>query len=72
MMSTRNCDLIVRSQLNGLQCLWETETCHSHVSLKVYFVNTWAKKKRKKSAAVESFRGLIRQVIAAEGWHIDN
>ena len=43
-----------------------------HMCLWKYILLTLGPKKRKKSAAVESFRGRIRQVIAAEGWHIDN
>ena len=55
----------------------EIEACRSpHTtveSLKVSLVIAWAKIAQKKlSAAVESFRGLIQQVIAAEGWHIES
>ena len=54
-----------------------TEACcspHTTVeSLKVSLVKAWANILQKKlSAAVESFRGQIERVIAAEGWHIEN
>ena len=54
-----------------------SEACHSpHTtveSLKVSLVKAWVKVPQKKLlAAVESFRGRIEQVIAAEGWHIEN
>ena len=42
-------------------------------SLKVSLVKAWVKIPQKKlRAALESFRGRIERVIAAEGWHIEN
>ena len=48
----------------------ETEACRS--SRTAYLVKAWAKIHHKKlRAAVESFRGRLERVIAAEGWHIE-
>ena len=41
-------------------------------SLKVSLVKDWAKIPKKMRAAVESFRGRIERVNAAEGGHIKN
>ena len=42
-------------------------------SLKVSLVKVWVKITQKNlRTAVESFRGRIDRVIAAEGWHIEN